>query len=438
MFQGFALVLCLQQESPLPAREVIGPREPNPLEQVEGSLSMKYRARWTGGQSDSDLYEFLQLRIGDPAKDPFTLSSSSRFAEDLDGHQHGAGYSPFASLDDAYARRSTARLYTLYGDLNQPLPGLQLRGGRQVLDELPEAIPMDGGTIRFTGQWLSLGAFGGVPVNLFESSTRGDAMYGGWLEVDPWRRALFRVEELHIRDENLFGLFDNNLLGLSAEQGFGDFRAQARYTNLQGENRDVTGRLTGTFADLGLILNAQVTYLFAHEEALSYALDPYSTFLMAIEPYVEWTVRASQALGAAFGVDLVATQRKFVRGSEDATYNHEFVHASVTPHASDWPIPGLSIALSADYWRSTGNDYWTSGADLSIKIHPLVTIGAGTSYALYSIDALTGEEHDRVRTLYGSLRWKFPPHSVLDLRITQERNSIDTFYAFEVGARHDF
>jgi hypothetical protein len=297
---------------------------------------------------------------------------------------------------------------------------------------------MDGGTVRFAGEWLSAGVFGGIPVNLFETSPQGDSMYGGWLEIAPWARAHLRVEELHIRDQNLFGSFDNNLLGISAEQGAGAFRAEARYTNLQGENRDVTGRLVGAFPDLGLLLHAQATYLFAQEEALSYPLDPYATFLMAIEPYVEWTVRASEAIGRNFGVDLAATQRKFVRGSEDAPFNHEFTHGSVTPHLADWPIEGLSISVSADYWRSTGANYWTSGADVAFKLHPLLTIGAGTSFALYTIDGLTGEEHDRVRLVYGSIRWKFPPSSVLDLRITREANAIGTFYTLEVGARRDF
>ncbi|HXX92175.1 MAG TPA: hypothetical protein VEN81_00990, partial [Planctomycetota bacterium] len=324
MLQELVILLCLPQEAPAAAGAPPPGPEPSPFQAVEGSLSMKYRARWIGAVSDSDLFEYLQLRLGDPAKDPFTISSSSRFAEDLDGNHSVAGYSPFTSLDDTYAKRETARLYTLYGDLNQPLPGLLVRGGRQVVEELPEAIPMDGGMVRLAGEGFSTGLFGGVPVNLFESSPpRGNAMYGGWVEVNPWARARIRVEELYIHDQNLFGQFDNNLLGIQLEQGIGSFRAEARYTNLQGENRDVLGSVTGAFPDAGLILHAQATYLFAQQEALALPLDPYATFLMPIEPYVEWAVRASQAIGRLFGVDLAVNQRKFVRGSEDEPYNHE-------------------------------------------------------------------------------------------------------------------
>ena len=430
---------CLQQEAPSPPGAVENPQtSTNPLDRVHGILTLKYRYRWTTGESDSDLYEFLQAGWGDPEKDLVTLSSSVRVAEDLDGNRKVAGFYPYNSLDDTYGRAQTARLYTAYVDLHRPLPGFELRGGRQVIDELPEAVPMDGGSIRFSAEGLSIGGFGGIPVNLFESQTRGDSMYGGWVEATPWARGRAKVEALHIKDETLFGLFENDLVGFSADQGIGFLRAHARYTNLDGDSRDLTGRLTGTFGDLGLIVDAQATYLFASEKALAYAIDPYALFLMDVEPYVQWTLRASQALGAKFGIDFSVTQRKFVRGSEDEIYNHEFIHASLSPRADEWPVPGLSLSLSADYWRSTGDDYWTAGGDVSYKIHPLVAIGAGTSYALYTIDVFSGEERDRARLFYASLRWKLPPSSVLDVRVSWERNAIDRFRTVEVGARHEF
>jgi hypothetical protein len=400
---------------------------------------MKYRYRWTGGDSDTDLYEFLTAGWGDPDRTPVSFSVSARFAEDLDGNRKVSGYYAFNSLDDTYQANSTARLYTAYVDFNRLLPGTQVRGGRQVLEEFPEAVPMDGGLVRAGGEgWLRCGGFGGVPVNLFESPTQGDSMYGGWAEVHPWSRGLARVEYLHLRDQNVFGLFDDDLVGVVAEQGLGAFLFHARYTNLEHQDRDVTGRLTGRFPEAGLVIDGQVTYLFERIEALSYALDPYALFLMDLEPYVQWTARASQDLGSLFGVDLSVSQRKLVRGAGEATYNHEFVHATASPRLNDWPVPGLSISVSADYWRSTGNDYWTAGADLSLKLHPLVTLGAGTGYALYSIDSLTGEERDRVRSVYATLRWKVPPASFLEIRVSLEDTPRETFHSLEVGVRHAF
>ncbi len=435
VLSSLLLACCLSQEVPIPKEADRSPDASNPIGQIQGSLSLKYRYRWTGDQSDTDLYEFLTARWGDAAKDPLTLSASARFAEDLDGGRKVAGFAPFNSLDDTYTQRSTAQLYTAYVDLNRPV---RLRGGRQVIEELPEAIPMDGGSVRLGGEGLSIAGFGGIPVNLFESSARGDVMYGGWIEVVPWVRGRARVEYLHLEDENVFGLFDDDLLGVTVEQGLGSLRFHGRYTMLEGESRDVTGRLTGVFAEAGLILEGQATYLFARQEALSYAIDPYALFLLELEPYIQWTVRASQAVGRMFGVDLSISQRKLVRGAEDGAYNHEFVHATVAPRLEGWPIPELSIALSGDYWRSGGSDYWTAGGDVGLKLHPLITIAGGTAYALYTLDSLTGEERERVRSVYASVRWKFPPASLLEVRLSLEDTALETYHGFEVGVRHVF
>lgn len=436
MVEALFIALCLQQEAPSPKAAEAATADGGPIGRIHGSLSLRYRYRRTPDQSDADLYEFLAATWGDSEKDPVTLSVSARFAEDLDGDRKVSGYHPFNSLDDTRSQRGTARLHAAYAEVSRPV---RLRGGRQVIDEMPEAVPLDGGSVRFEGgEWITIAGFGGVPVNLFESSPRGDVTYGGWVELTPWLRGRARVEYLHLEDENVFGLFDDDLLGISAEQGVGAFRFHGRYTSLEGENRDVTGRLTGAFAGAGLNFEGRVTYLFARQEALSYAIDPYALFLMDLEPYVQWTARASQALGEAFGIDLSVTQRKLVRGAGDSTYNHEFVHATVTPRADGWPFSELSVALSADYWRSTGSDYWTAGGDLAVKLHPLVTLGAGTSYALYVLDSLTGQERERVRSVYASLRWRFPPASMLEVRVTQEDTALETYLSLEVGIRHAF
>jgi hypothetical protein len=399
---------------------------------------MKVRARWTSTDRDQDLYEFLTAYSGDPERDPIAFSASARFAEDLDGNRKVAGYYVYNSIDDTYRSAATAELYTAYVDLNQLVPGTRLRAGRQVLDEFAEAVPMDGGCLRFGGDRVRLGGFGGIPVNLFESPITGDAMYGGWVEIHPWTRGITRVEYLHLKDDNLFGRFQDDLIGVVAEQSVGPVAFHARYTLLEGESRDITGRLTGSFPEAGLILDATATYLFEQIQALSFPLDPYALFLMNLEPYVQWTVTASQALGPLFSLDASLSQRTFVRNGQDSTYNHEFTHAAISPRIAGWPLQGFSLAVSAEYWRSPGTDYWTAGADVSLRILPMITLGAGTSYALYSIDSLTGEEHDRVRSISVTLRWKLPPASLIDLRLSLEESPGATFHVLEVGVRHGF
>ncbi len=406
------------------------------MESLHGTLAAKYRARWTGRDSDSDLYEYLTLSWGDPEKDAVSACASLRFSEDLDGQTDTSGYYVFGSRDDTYQHDATSHLYTAYVDMNL---GFRLRGGRQTLEGIPEAVPMDGGLAQVDlHERISVAVFGGVPVNLFESSPANDLMYGGWVEATPWSRGRLRLEYLHLEDENVFGAFEDDLLGVSAEQGAGPYRLSGRYTWLEDTSRDVTGRLTAGFARWGFLLEAQATYLFERQQALSYAIDPYSLFLIDLEPYVQASLRASQSLGGGFFVESSATVRELVKKEEEGVYNREFVRWNVTPRADGWPVSGVSFALSGDYWRSTADDFWTVGGDVSWALHPAIEAGAGTSYALYSLDLFTGEERERVRLVYTSLRLRLAEGSFIDARFSFEENDVDRFRMLEVGVRRAF
>ena len=76
--------------------------------------------------------------------------------------------------------------------------------------------------------------------------------------------------------------------------------------------------------------------------------------------------------------------------------------------------------------------------DLSVPLHRDIDFSAGTSYALYTVDAFTGEEHDRVRTYSIGLKWRVSKGSSIDVRFQLEDSSIGTFRVFEFGFRHAF
>jgi hypothetical protein len=438
VLEALLFFLCLQEPlSPPP----LDPQQPLPrwLTPLHGTVSVKFKNRWTGNQSDADLLQYLSLTCGDPARDAVTAAASARFSEDLDGERDASGFYAFDSIDDTYHHGSTGRLYTAYLDLHRALPGMSVRAGRQVLDELPEAVPMDGALVRQTLlERLSLGAFGGVPVNLFESSTDGDAMFGGWLEARPWDRGWVRVEYLHLDDENVFGAFDDDLVGVVLEQGEGPCLLTGRHTLLEGESRESVVRMTGGFAEAGLILDAQASYLHERQQALSYPIDPYSVFLFELEPYLQGSLRASKAFGAAFSLDLSYTRRELAKDEDEGAYNHEFSRLTIAPRTSGWPLRSLSLALSGDLWNSSRDEFWTAGGDLAWQASPRLSLGAGTAYALYTIDAFTGEERERVRSVSVSLRWKWLTGSIFDARFSIEEGAEDRFRALEVGIRHAF
>jgi len=402
---------------------------------------MSYRYRATSGDSDTDLYEILTLTYGNPDRDPVTAALCARFAEDLDGNRNVQGFYPFTSVDDARRSFATQRLYTAYLDYRTTGREFSLRAGRQILDEFPEAVAMDGGLARVQiGSRVTLSAFGGIPVNLFEPSPSGDAMYGASAEwvPDPDRRGRYRMEYLHIRDENVYGLHKDDLLAWSLDEGWGPFAVHARYALLEGESRDVVARLTGGIPDAELLFQVQGTYVFHQIGVLSYALDPYSSFMMDLQPYFELSLRASKGFGEVVSIDAAFTVRELVRDAPETTYNHEFKRVEISPMIRKWPLEDLSLRVSADYWNSSATDFWTISGDLSWALHRDITVSLGSSYALYSVDAFTGEERDRVRTYSVGVKWKVSKGSCIDTRFMLEDTSVGTFRVFEFGFRHAF
>jgi hypothetical protein len=438
MLASSVLACILQAEAAAPAGRPED-TQGSPLNALKGSLAVRYRFRETKGVEDNDLYQFLQLRWGDPELDPVSASLSVRFAEDLDRPESSAGFHPFASLDATYSHSATGRLYTAYVDVHPEDWGLRLRAGRLVVDDLPEMLPLDGALLRTSNlDLLDAAIFAGLPVNLFESSPEGDLAYGGWAGVAPWARGRLRAEYLHLEDETVFGAFDDDLIGAAFEQGAGAFLLGARHTWLEGEGREATLRLSGAFPDLGLALDLRTRYAYERQQALSYALDPYATFLFDVEPYLELGARLSQALGRHVGVDAGLLERRLVRGGEEGAYNHEFTRWTLAPRVDAWPWEALSVSASVDFWESTRDDFWTAGGDATLRLHPRVSVGAATSYALYMIDALSGEERERVRTFSGLLRWTLDDGTRIDLRFTHEENELGTWRVLEVGVRHAF
>lgn len=430
--------ILLAQEQPQPPVEPKAP-EPSWLAPLHGSLQFKYRGRLTSDDRDNDLYAWVAARYGDPERDAITASVSARFAADIDGDRHNDGFYAFDSRDDTYRRAQTARLYTAYVDLHRPLPGLFVRGGRQVLEDFPEAVPMDGALARYRiGDVVAFGAFGGLPVNPFESSTQSDRMYGAWVEATPGARTRVRVEYLHIRDENVFGAFKDDLLGASVEHRLGALLGRVRYTNLEGDSRDVTAGVTGAFSEVGFLVNAQFTYVFEEIQTLSYPLDPFTVVLLELKPYWQATLTASKTLGPRFVVDASVTVRELEEEGDEADYNHEFLRWNVSPRTSDWPVRGVSIAVTVDFWQTSADDFWTVGGDATWQVHPDVRVSAGTSFTLYTIDAATGEERERVRSIYAGVRWKFIKDTSLDVRVSLDKDEFDTFTTIEVGVRRAF
>lgn len=433
------IALGLQQEETPPATPppVAPPQEW--LETLHGGIRTRFRERWTGDDSDSDWFNSLYLRVGNLEKDLFSASASGRFEADMDGDQSVEGFSSFDSLSDSYKRAVTAQLHTAYLDITHPWPGVRARAGRQVLDEMPEAIPMDGGraSVDVTGK-VTLAVFGGLPVNPFESSPAGDWMYGAWVEARPWTRGRALLEYLHLEDENTFGLFRDDLIGLSLEHGEGPWLITGRTTFLESEWRDIKLRGSAGYPEAGLTADVQVYYLFEQQQALSYGLDSFVVFLLPVEPYYQLSLSVSQELSEHFGIDAAVTARELEDPDSEGAYNHEFSRWSATGRSRDWPAKGWSVSVTGDFWQTRSDDFWTAGGAITWQVAETVKVDLASAYTLYTIDALTGEERERVRSISLAVRWKVKPDVTADVRFIAEENDVDAFRTLDFGVRYAF
>jgi hypothetical protein len=434
----FALLLLLPQEDQPAAPPPVAPA-PEWLDSIHGTLRLLHRARWTGDASDSDLFNSYSLRAGNPDMDLFSGSASGRFQSDLDGDRSVDGFSPFDSLSDSYRRATTAQVHTAYVDITNPRPGVRARAGRQILDELPEAIPMDGARAAVeVSKEASITAFGGRPVNYFESSPEGDWMFGAWIEARPWSGGKARLDYLHLEDENTFGLFRDDLVGIMAEHHEAPWLFNARATFLESEARDILVRGSTVDPDAGFTLDVKAYYLFEQQQALSFGLDAFAVFLLPVEPYYQLSVAASKELTDRFGLDASVAARRLEHSGDEGAYNHEFSRWSFTVRAKDWPDPGWSASVTGDFWQTDGDDFWTAGGAMAWQVAEAVKAELSSAYALYSIDAVTGEERERSRSVSLGLRWKVNADVRADVRFTAEKNDIDEFMTLDIGARYAF
>lgn len=405
-------------------------------ESIHGTVSARMRARWVEDADDQDFTELVTARWRDPERHAISLSLSARFNSDLDGDRKTLGYSAFDSLDDAREHATTARVYTAYLTWN-PGADLQIRAGRQQIDETPEYLHIDGVRVRYRPhESVTVGAFGGLPVNLFESSPSGDLTAGGWVEWRPWSRTRIALDYAHLSDETRFGEFDDDLVGLTLEQGVGAFVVCGRVTALEWEGRDLDLRASGTLAEF--ILDARIRVVFRRQVEHALAIDPYATFLFDQEPYVQGSLRASRMFGENFAVD-ASVQARELRGDDDDTpFNHSFWRFSVSPRTLDWPVRGMSLSVSFDYWNSREDDFWTVGGGAHWRISERWEAGAGTAFQLWTIDTFAGVEREKVRTIYGTVRFRIADGWWLNARVSVEKDGDDTWTVLEAGAQLAF
>ncbi|HKR56417.1 MAG TPA: hypothetical protein VJS20_08950, partial [Gemmatimonadales bacterium] len=159
-------------------------------------------------------------------------------------------------------------------------------------------------------------------------------------------------------------------------------------------------------------------------------------FLLPVEPYVQLSLSGSKELSEMFGFDTAVTIRRLEDSGDEGAYNHEFTRWSATGRCV--PAKGWSIAGTVDFWETDADDLWTAGGSIAWQAAETLKVDLSSAYALYTLDAFTGEERERVRSVTLALRWKVKPDVTADARFTAEKNEVDDFHTLDIGVRYAF
>lgn len=409
---------------------------------LTGWLSTRYRIRWTERDRDQDLYETLALDYGKPERDRVTAHFLGRVTADLDSHRDRNGLYVFDSITDTFEDRFNARLYHLYADIHRLDPLDIIRVGRQTNYETPVVAYFDGarvetedlGALRFRA-----GAYGGVPVHLFESSRGGDAEAGAFVQARPWQAGRLRIDWMHAEDKSALGTQSNNLWGFGFWQGLGDYiELHTLYTRLEDSSRDLLVR--GTFQQPAWDLRFQASYygLLQTQRDLSLEFDPFYAAALDYHPYHQFRLVGSKGFGEHVAVDAGTDIRWLRRAWDEGAFNREFERYFITPSLRDLPWEGLTLSLTGEVWDSRGRDILTLGADLTQKCTDAFKFSVGSAYALYKYDYYLNRERDNVRTYYLKAVYKLGKDLRFEAGYEFEDDSFEDYQVFKSGVTWSF
>ncbi len=404
---------------------------------VHGSLSWRFRARFTDGASDQDLVETLTLDAGDARRNALTLHLSADARVDLDGRAR----STFTSLDDTFGSAFDERLYEAYADVQRAGEFELVRLGRQSNAETPLATWFDGlrlETREFGAARVRLGAWGGVPVRIYEAQQSGDLVCGAFAEARPWSDGRVRLDWMHAADDARLS-DSSELFGLGLWQGLGpNLRLEGQYTRLEAQDRDVRLRASWIASDSDLVVQASWYRLLQTQGELAVPFDPFDATLHDLHPYEQYTLLVSRSLGAHLALQAGYDARRVVHESDQGAFNHDFDRGWATLGVKDVLPAGLELSLTGERWDSPQTDLRTLGAELARHFGARVEGSLGTSYALYRYDLDQQRELDHVRLWYLRWRWNLNASTRLELRYEIEDDPLATYDDLRLGATWRF
>lgn len=403
-----------------------------------GSLALRYRGRATDDDQDHELRGLLTLDFVDPRTPWIEGHLVARADLDVDGSEEG---SVFDDLSDTYDHSLVGKLYLAYVDL---LLGSSaedshgtLRIGRQSDGRLPAVLRLDGvayASPALGEKELELGLYGGLPVHLYDDSSReGDLAYGTFAEGQPWRGGRARLDWMHLEDEQLLGEAKDDLFAIGLWQDFApNWRLEGEHTRVESEARDLT--LRGQYRHPESTLLARLTYheLLETQRFRPLELDYFYETLLDYQPFRQVTASISRELGEHASLDVGYDLRRVSDSDDVGDFNRDWERYYATGTLHDIEVEGLALSLTGDLWDDDERDISSLGADLSYD-QEVWSASLGTYYSLYKYVLLELDEREEVRTYYLRGARELSERLRLDLGYELEDDDFETYHVLRVG-----
>ncbi len=403
----------------------------------KGTFSNHYRFRAAEGFTDNDIESILSLDFNQPTQDRFSGALQIGGIFDLDTN---AANSPFLSAYDALNNHAVARIYYAYFDAKDLGPIEKVRVGRQTRYEF-EALNYDGVTFESKPfHNLTLTAFGGVPVHLFENQIGfdpGDWVVGGALQWDPKPNFRARFDYVYLKDKitpfRMNGTdTQDNLFGVTLWWDIDPrLSLTSRFTSFSDQVRDVSFQAAYRLPDKDFSVRFDFYRLLQPIAFRVIDLDMYS-FAGAYQPYTEFGISASKGFLKNFAVDGGVGIRFLDREQVASAFNHGFERAFLSFSMFDLPFKGFSLSITEDYYHGEDNvlrdsTFGTSGLLSQKLMKDRIKIYGGTAFYLYRFNLLAGNEQTKVQSYFGGVEAKLTKNLTAKVQYNFEHNSISNF-----------
>jgi len=408
-----------------------------------GDATVRFRGRYTDGESDNDLYQYVRVRYRREDAEGWSGNAYIRISEDLDGEGDGDEFFVFDSIDDTYGTRVLSRLYSLYANYRSECGVVeQVRIGRQDVTA-GDLFHVDGvhALFRPGAGATRLYAFGGIPSHLYESSVEGDWIVGVGATFEPWCRAGVEVSDVYIEDaSHVYGVEHANLATVQVTQGVYDAGSvRAGFQMLNEDARVAWGSADLYSSRLDATFRGSFRTQISQEKAQAYDIDPYYAILLTLEPYWEATLSVSKDVGRCVTVEAGGQVRRLYDQDDEGDFNHDFSRVWATISATDWPAYGWTPAVTGEWWRTEdGDDVAAAGFELAWRPSDCFRASAGVDYSLYRTDLYAVDERFDSYGAYVRARWRSSWRWEWDGSLRVEDDDFDTVVTLNLAVRFEF